>query len=75
MRIPKRVITKVANRMLRQNHTVTQLEVQKEIEKYLKRKLSKYEKARITLVLEEHYRVKRRKIDPKTKRKVIYFTF
>ena len=45
-----------------------QIEMQKEIENYIRRPLSIFERTKITLVLEEHYSVKRRKIDHKTKR-------
>jgi len=74
-RISKRLIRKIAQAILIRKKTATQIEIQQEIERYIGRPLSKYEKVRITLVLEEHYTVKRRKIDPKTKRRVIYFIF
>ncbi len=74
-KISKRLIIRIADKVLLKEKIATQMRIHDEIERYLGLSLSRYEKTRITLILEKHYRVKRRKIDPKTKRKVIYFTF
>ena len=74
-KISKRLIIRIADQVLLKEKIATQMRIHDEIEGYLGLSLSRYEKTRITLILEKHYSVKRRKIDAKTKRRVIYFTF
>ena len=74
MRIPKRLIKKVAYEKLREKGRITQIEVQDEIEKILGRQLTQGEKVRITLVLRNEYPLEGVDEDTQTRMKIRIFT-
>ena len=74
MRIPKRLIKKVADEKLREKGMITQIEIHEEIERVLGRELTQGEKVRITLVLRNEYPIKEIDEDTQTRVKIRIFT-
>ena len=55
MKIPRRVVMKIAIQALHERGAVTQFDIHTAIEEYLNRQLSIGDKVRITRILESHF--------------------
>ena len=73
MKISKRIIIQYADNLIMINGKVSQIEIQKAIERSINRNLTRYEKSRITQVLRGRYVPVRIEIDSRTKRRVLEF--
>ncbi len=74
MRIPKRLIKRVADEKLREKGMITQIEIHEEIERLLGRELTQGEKVRITLILRNEYPLEGVDEDTQTRVKIRIFT-
>ncbi len=72
-RITRRSVYAVADSLLRERKAITQHEVHEKIEEKLGRKLTKYEKARVTLLLRNRYTVIRISRRKENGSRVVYF--